>query len=92
MIAEAKAEVTEEVEDGKEEDEEEEAENALVSVIRSEMWLHMDRSLARVATVVGLKFLYNFLKMIFKYYHHSFSIQLFSLSIVHFFYTKMQTH
>lgn len=32
MIAEAKAEVTEEVEDGKEEEDDEEAENALVSV------------------------------------------------------------
>lgn len=32
LIAEAKAEVTEEVEDGKDEDEEEETENSLVSV------------------------------------------------------------
>lgn len=32
LIAEAKAEVTEEVEDGKDEDEEEEAENSLVSL------------------------------------------------------------
>lgn len=32
MIAEAKAEVTEEVEDGKDEDEEEETENSLVSL------------------------------------------------------------
>lgn len=39
LIAEAKAEVTEEVEDGKEEEEDEETENSLVSIIERKFYL-----------------------------------------------------